>query len=91
MYKREESYQRCRASIDELMLSASRHHHEVSSFDVLIFTSNSGFTDSGGEGQGLIDGVDLGEIAVSCCTREGLETARMNGPHLQCPHQQAQS
>ena len=61
----EEGYQWCRASIDELMLSTSRHNHEVSSFDVLVFTSNSGLADSRGEGQGLVDGMNLSETAVS--------------------------
>ena len=65
MSRKEESYQWCRASIDELMLSTSRHNHEVSSFDILVFTSNSGLADSRGEGQGLVNGMNLSETAVS--------------------------
>ena len=43
------------------MLGASRYHHEVSSFYVLVLACYRGFTDSGGECQGLVDGVNLGE------------------------------
>ena len=60
--KKAEGYQWCRSSVDELMLSASRHDHKVSSFDILIFTGNSGFADARGEGQGLVDGVNLEEM-----------------------------
>ena len=67
--RKEESYQWCRASIDELMLSTSRHNHEVSSFDILVFTSNSSLADSRGEGQGLVNGMNLSETAVSLWTR----------------------
>ena len=66
---KEEDNQRCRTGIDELMLSTSWHNHEVSSFDVLVFTSNSGLADSRGEGQGLVDGMNLSERAVSLWTR----------------------
>ena len=66
---KEEGYQRCRTGIDELMLGTSRHNHEVSSFDVLVFTSNSGLADSRGEGQGLVDGMNLSDTAVSLGTR----------------------
>ena len=47
------------------MLGASRYHHEVSSFDILVLASYCGFADTGGEGQGLVDGVKLHMIAVS--------------------------
>lgn len=60
--RKKRNYQWRRASIDELMLSTSRHNHEISSFDILVFTSNSGFAYSRGESQGLVDGVNLGKI-----------------------------
>ena len=44
--KKAEGYQWCRSSVDELMLSASRHDHQVSSFDILIFTGNGGFANT---------------------------------------------
>ena len=65
MNKKEGGYQWCWARIDELMLGASWHYHEVSSFDILIFTRNGGFAGSSGEGQDLVDEVSLGETAVS--------------------------
>ena len=58
-------YQGRRACIDELMLSTSRHYHEVSSFDILVFTSDRGFAYSRGECQGLVDGVNLRKKAIS--------------------------
>lgn len=64
-HREEEDYQWCRASVDELMLGTSGHDHEVPSFDILVFTSDGGFAYSGGKGQGLVDGVNLGEPAVS--------------------------
>ena len=67
--KKEERYQWCRSSVDELMLRPSRHNHEVSSFDILVFTGNGGFADARGEGQGLVDSVDLEEIVVSLWSR----------------------
>ncbi len=73
VHRKEEAYQWCRASIDELMLSTSRHYHEVPSFDILVFTSNGGFADSRGEGQDLVDGVSLRGTAVSS------ETAGLRG------------
>ena len=42
------------------MLGASRYHHEVSRFDVLVLAGYRGFANSGGESQGLVDGVNLG-------------------------------
>ena len=42
-HRKREQYQWCRASIDKLMLGTSRYYHEVSSFDILVFTSNGGF------------------------------------------------
>ena len=53
------AYQGSGSRIDKLMLSASRHDHEVPSFDVLVFTRDGGFADAGGESEGLVDGVDL--------------------------------
>ena len=50
------------------MLSTSRHNHEVSSFDILVFTGNGGFAYSRGKSQGLIDSVDLWETSVSFWT-----------------------
>ena len=47
------------------MLRTSRHNHKVSSFDILIFSSNGGFADTRSESQGLVDGVNLQETAVS--------------------------
>ena len=87
--KEAEGYQWCRSSVDELMLRASRHNHKVSSFDILVFTGNGSFTYAGSKGQGLVDGVNLEEIAVSLWSRynRGIQ----NGPHLRYPHQQAQS
>lgn len=64
----EEFYQWCRASIDELMLGTSWHHHEVPSFDILVFARDCGFAGTGGESQGLVNGVDLKETAVSRST-----------------------
>ena len=46
------------------MLGTSWHHHEVASFDILVFASNGGFAYSRGKGQGLVDGVNLRESAV---------------------------
>ena len=60
-----EGYQWCRSSVYELMLRTSRHNHEISSFDILVFTGNGGFADARSEGQGLVDGVNLEEIVVS--------------------------
>lgn len=65
VHRKKEQYQWCRASIDELVLGTSRHYHEVSTFDILVFTSNGGFARPRGEGQGLVNGVDLRETAVS--------------------------
>ena len=59
MGKKEESYQWCGSSVDELMLSASWHNHEVSGLNILIFTSDGGFAYSRGESQGLVDGMNL--------------------------------
>ena len=52
--------QRCRTSIDELMLGACRDDNEISSLDVLVFPRNGGFAGTGGEGQDLVNGMDLG-------------------------------
>ena len=60
--RKAEGYQWCRSSVDELMLSASRYDHKVSSFDILIFTGNGGFAYSRSEGQGLVNGVNLEEM-----------------------------
>ena len=65
VHRKEEAYQWCRASIDELMLSTSRHYHKVSSFDILVFTTNGGFAYARGEGQDLVNGMSLRETAVS--------------------------
>ena len=56
-----EAYQWCRSSIDELMLSASRHDHQVSSLDILIFARNGGFAHARSERQGLVDRMNLEE------------------------------
>lgn len=61
-------YQWSRASIDELMLGASRYHHEVSSFDILVLASYCGFANTRGEGQSLVDSVNLIGIAISLST-----------------------
>ena len=67
--KKAEGYQWCRSSIDELMLCASRHDHQVSSFNILVFAGDGGFANARGEGQGLVDGVDLKEMAVRLWSR----------------------
>lgn len=67
--KKAEGYQWCRSSVDELMLCTSRHNHEVSSFDILVFTGNGGFADARCEGQGLVDSVNLEKRAVSLWSR----------------------
>ena len=41
------------------MLRPSRHDHKISGFDILVFTRDSRFAGSGGEGQGLIDRMHL--------------------------------
>ena len=56
-----QAYQGSGTGIDKLMLSAGGHDHEVPGFDVLVFTRDGGFADAGGEGEGLVDGVDLEE------------------------------
>ena len=50
------------------MLGASRDHHKVSSFDILVLASYCGFADTGGESQGLVDGMNLIEPAINLCT-----------------------
>ena len=47
------------------MLSTRRHDHQVSSFDILVFTSNGSFTYTRCEGQSLVDGVNLRENGKS--------------------------
>lgn len=55
------SYQRGRAGVDELVLRAGRNNHQIPSLDILIFAIYCSFADAGGEGQCLVDGVDLGD------------------------------
>ena len=44
------------------MLRACRHDHQVSGFHVLVFAVDGRFSGSGGESQGLVDGVDLENV-----------------------------
>lgn len=53
------TYQWRRSSVHELMLRASRYHHQISSFDFLVLPRDRSFTNSRCEGQGLIDCVYL--------------------------------
>lgn len=41
------------------MLGTCRHDHQVPGFDILVFSGYCGFSRSGCECQGLVDGVDL--------------------------------
>ena len=50
------------------MLGASRYDHEVSSFDVLVLASYRGFAGTGGKSQGLVDGMNLTDTAISLRT-----------------------
>lgn len=49
------------------MLGTSRHYHQVPSFDILVLARDCGFAGTGGESQGLVNGMDLKETAVSPC------------------------
>jgi hypothetical protein len=49
----------CWASIDELMLGPCGNNNQISGFDILVFTGNSGASSSGCECQNLVDGVFL--------------------------------
>jgi len=46
-------------SVDELMLCPSRHDHQIPGFDILVFAVDGGAAHARGEGQGLVDCVDL--------------------------------
>lgn len=55
------------------MLRARGNNHQISSLDILIFARDGCFSYSGGEGQGLVDCVDLSK--VSLCVEVALQEA----------------
>ena len=88
--RKAEAYQWRRSSINKLMLSASRHNHQVSSLDILIFTRNSSLPDARSESQGLVDRMNLESEALSLQSKIQSKNLK-NAPHHQYPHRPAQS